>query len=81
MGQQTSVARTGAAQSTQSGDETRLRAIAPTFMALCDPVKGGEAAASGAVAVSSEETKDALAKILEFGRKMQRLPQGASVAF
>ncbi|TYZ61267.1 hypothetical protein PybrP1_009568 [[Pythium] brassicae (nom. inval.)] len=79
MGQQASLAGSGAAQPARGGD-ARLRALAPPFVALCDPVKGGEAATGGAVAASPEETKDALAKILEFGRAMQRLPQEREVS-
>lgn len=75
MGQQASHAR-----SAHVDELLRLRPLPPSYTALCDPVKGGEAA-GGAVAASTEETKDALAKILEFGRALQRLPQGAFSVF
>lgn len=78
MGQQGSIAGGGVRTSVARIDErhpTRLRPLPPNYVPLCDTIKAGDPTA-GAVAVTTEDIKDALTKILEFSHAIRFLPKG-----
>ncbi|DBA03258.1 TPA: hypothetical protein N0F65_011617 [Lagenidium giganteum] len=81
MGQQASHASFGAQGDVRPlslDDGKRMRAVPPAFVPLCDTIKAAEPNAS--VAVSNEDIKDALSKILEFGQSISSLPSESEVA-
>lgn len=70
MGQQASYP-----SSLESGNRRRLSPLPPSYVPLCDLIKAGDPAAA-ATASSSDDIKDAMSKILEFGAALSNLPKG-----
>lgn len=56
----------------------RVTPIPPYYLPLCDNVKAGDP--SAAVSATSEDVKDAMSKILEFGAALRFLPKGQEIA-
>ncbi|KAG7394633.1 hypothetical protein PHYBOEH_004943 [Phytophthora boehmeriae] len=74
MGQQVSLP---AAVPQPSGERGQLRPLQAPYVPLCDVLKAGDAGV--AVSASSEDMKDALDKILEFGASLRYLPKESEV--
>ncbi|RLN96463.1 hypothetical protein BBJ28_00010025 [Nothophytophthora sp. Chile5] len=72
MGQQASLP--AAEPPPGAGDRGQLRALPACYVPLCDVLKAGEAGAAVASA-TTDDAKDALAKILEFGSALRYLPK------
>jgi hypothetical protein len=75
MGQPVSTLASGPGAGSFSTSGTRVAAIPPYYLPLCEQVKAGDAGA--AVSATSDDSKDAQSKILEFGAALRSLPKGA----
>jgi hypothetical protein len=76
MGQQVSLP-----SGPESGNRRRrLTPLPPSYVPLCDLIKAGDPAAA-ATASSSDDIKDAMSKILEFGAALANLPKGKWIAW